>query len=55
MALKKESTRQLEIEESKVKLETQRIQISEEERRKTVQYENDMAKRRAEHTVQLEL
>ena len=37
------------------KLEIQRAQIAEEERRKTVQYETEMAKRRAEHQVQLEL
>jgi hypothetical protein len=29
--------------------------VAEEERRKTVGYENDMAKRRAEYQVQLEL
>lgn len=33
------------------KLDIQRSQIAEEERRKTVQYENDIAKRRAEYQV----
>jgi hypothetical protein len=37
------------------KLEIQRSQIQEDERRKTVQYEQEMAKRRAEYQVQLEL
>ena len=55
LAVKKEKTRQLEMEENKVKLEIQRSQIQEEERRKTVQYETEMGKRRAEYTVQLEL
>jgi len=36
-------------------LEIQRSQVAEEERRKTVQYETDMGKRRAEYQVQLEL
>jgi hypothetical protein len=36
-------------------MEIQRSQIVEEERRKTVQYETEMAKRRAEYQVQLEL
>jgi len=37
------------------KMELQRLQVQEEERRKTVQYETEMAKRRAEYQVQLEL
>jgi hypothetical protein len=37
------------------KLEIQRATVAEEERRKTVQYETEMAKRRAEYQVQLEL
>jgi hypothetical protein len=36
-------------------MEIQRSQVVEEERRKTVQYETEMAKRRAEYQVQLEL
>jgi hypothetical protein len=36
-------------------MEIQKAQITEEERRKTVQYETEMAKRRAEYQVQLEL
>ena len=32
-------------------MELQRIQVQEEERRKTVQYEVEMAKRRAEYQV----
>ena len=36
-------------------MEIQRAQIAEEERRKTVQYETEMSKRRAEYQVQLEL
>lgn len=43
------------MEENKTKLEIQRSQVTEEERRKTVGYETDMAKRRAEYQVQLEL
>lgn len=35
-------------------LEIQRSQVAEEERRKTVQYENEMSKRRAEYQIQLE-
>ena len=37
------------------KLEIQRAQIEEDEKRKSMQYETEMAKRRAEYTVQLEL
>jgi hypothetical protein len=33
------------------KLEMQRAQVQEEERRKTIQYETEMAKRRAEYQV----
>ena len=33
----------------------QRAQVQEEERRKTIQYETEMAKRRAEYQIQLEL
>mmetsp|Transcript_2832 Transcript_2832/g.4839 ORF Transcript_2832/g.4839 Transcript_2832/m.4839 type:complete len:125 (-) Transcript_2832:1595-1969(-) len=55
LAMKKEETRQLELQESKVAKEIQKTQIQEEERRKTVQYEQEMAKRRAEYQVQLEL
>lgn len=55
MAVKKEKTRQLEIEENRVQLEIQRSQIEGEEKRKTIQYETEMGKRRAEYQVQLEL
>lgn len=55
LASKKEVTRQFELQESKAKFETQKVQIAEEERRKTVQYETEMGKRRAEYQVQLEL
>jgi len=37
------------------KMEIQKSQIQEEERRKTLQYEAEMSKRRAEYQVQLEL
>ena len=43
------------MEENKVKLEIQRATISEEEKRKTIQYETEMSKRRAEYSVQLDL
>ena len=36
-------------------MEISKSQIQEEERRKTVQYETEMSKRRAEYQVQLEL
>lgn len=37
------------------KLDIQKVQVEQEERRKTVQYETEMSKRRAEYQVQLEL
>lgn len=37
------------------KLEMQKVHVEQEERRKTVQYETEMGKRRAEYQVQLEL
>lgn len=55
LATKREETRKLELEENKVKLEIQRATVSEEERRKTIQYETEMSKRRAEYSVQLDL
>lgn len=55
LASKKEDSRQLELKENIQKLEIDKARISEEERRKTVQYETDMAKRRAEYQVQLDL
>ena len=55
LASEKEKTRQLELQESKSKLDIQKSQIAEEERRKTVQYETEMSKKRAEYQVQLEL
>lgn len=55
LASKKEESRQLEIKENINKLEIEKSKIAEEERRKTVQYETDMAKRRAEYQVQLDL
>lgn len=55
LATKRETTKQLEMEENKVKLEIQRATISEEEKRKTIQYETEMSKRRAEYSVQLDL
>ena len=45
----------LEHKENIQKLEIERSKVAEEERRKTVQYETDMAKRRAEYQVQLDL
>jgi ATPase family AAA domain-containing protein 3A/B len=55
LAVKKEATKQLEITENTKKLEIQRTQIENEEKRKTIQYETEMGKRRAEYQVQLEL
>ena len=55
LAMSREKSKQLEAEESRVKLEIQRTQIGEEEKRKTIQYETEMSKRRAEYGVQLEL
>ena len=49
LAVKKEATKQLEITENTKKLEIQRTQIENEEKRKTVQYETEMGKRRAEY------
>lgn len=37
------------------KLEIQKSQVQEEERRKTIQFETEMHKRQAEYQVQLEL
>lgn len=51
MAVKKEATKQLEITENTKKLEIQRTQIEQEEKRKTTQYDTEMAKRRAEYQV----
>jgi len=36
-------------------MEIQRSQVQEDEKRKTIQYETEMSKRRAEYQVQLEL
>ena len=55
MALKRETTKQLEVTENTKKLEIQRTQIEQEEKRKTTQFDTEMAKRRAEYQVQLEL
>lgn len=55
LASKREDSKQLELKENIQKLEIQKSQVAEEERRKTVQYETDMAKRRAEYQVQLDL
>jgi ATPase family AAA domain-containing protein 3A/B len=55
LSIKKEGTKQLEIKENTAKLEIQRVQIAEEEKRKTTQYESEMSKRRAEYQAQLEL
>ncbi len=55
LAVQKEATKQLEITENTKKLEIQRTQIENEEKRKTIQYETEMGKRRAEYQVQLEL
>lgn len=55
LANKKEESKQLEHKENIQKLEIEKTRLSEEERRKTVQYETDMAKRRAEYQVQLDL
>lgn len=55
LANKKEESRQLEMKENIEKLAIEKNRVSEEERRKTVQYETDMAKRRAEYQVQLDL
>ena len=49
LALKRETTKQLEVQENTKKLEIQRSQIEQEEKRKTTQYEAEMAKRRAEY------
>lgn len=43
--MKGEETKQAESKENLVKLEVQRAQIVEEERRKTLQYETEMRKR----------
>jgi ATPase family AAA domain-containing protein 3A/B len=55
LANKKEETKQLELKENISKLDINKSKIAEEERRKTVQYETDMSKRRAEYQVQLDL
>ena len=65
LALKKEATKQLEIQENTKyynpifkqyrKIELSKTQIEQEEKRKTRQYETEMSKRRAEYQVQLEL
>ena len=43
------------MQENKVKLEIQRATVQEQEKRKTIQYETEMSKRRAEYSVQLDL
>lgn len=55
LATKKEESKQLEYKENIQKLEIEKTRIAEEERRKTVQYETDMSKRKAEYQVQLDL
>lgn len=55
LANKKEESKQLEYKENIQKLEIDKVKIMEEERRKTVQYETDMSKRKAEYQVQLDL
>jgi hypothetical protein len=55
LAIKREETKQLEYKDNTVKMEIQKAQVAEEERRKTVQYETEMSKRRAEYQVQLDL
>jgi ATPase family AAA domain-containing protein 3A/B len=55
LANKKEESKQLEHKENIEKLAIEKTKIAEEERRKTVQYETDLAKRRAEYQVQLDL
>ncbi len=52
---KKEETEQLKHQENIRKLEIDRIRIAEEEHRRTKEHELDLAKRRAEYQVQLEL
>jgi hypothetical protein len=39
----------MELKENTAKLEIQKVQIQEEEKRKTTQYESEMSKRRAEY------
>jgi len=55
LAQQKEQSKQLEYKENMLKLEIDKSRVAEEERRKTVQYETDMAKRKAEYQVQLDL
>lgn len=55
LANKKEESKQLEYKMNIQELEINKVKIQEEERRKTVQYETDLAKRRAEYQVQLDL
>lgn len=55
LANKKEESKQLEYKKNIQELEINKVKIQEEERRKTVQYETDLAKRRAEYQVQLDL
>ena len=45
----------METEKVMKELDIRKSQVAEEERRKTVQYETEMAKRQAEYQVQLEL
>ena len=52
---KKEETKQLEHQENIKKLEIDRAQVIEEERRKTKEHEVTMAQRKAEFQIQLEL
>jgi len=49
LSIKKEGTKQMELKENTAKLEIQKVQIQEEEKRKTTQYESEMSKRRAEY------
>ena len=51
----KEETTQVETKKKTEELAIQRIQIQEQERRKTAEYEGELAKRANEHKVQLDL
>lgn len=53
--MKGEETKQVESKENLVKLELQRAQVVEKERRDTMQFETEMKKRQSEYQVQLEL
>lgn len=45
----KEETQQLELKANTEQMALQRVKLAEEERRKTAEYETELAKRRAEH------